>query len=136
MWYNVNKLGIRIRVCSAKNECLLIISELQSPKQFVIQECNYKFKGKVSIVLCFFDGSEHIITESKVEDLARLHANFAQFPATEFLYPKIYALTECVFIEGCYCSDCDPSEIKVCIAICTYKREEYVLKNIDFVNIA
>lgn len=90
-----------------------------------------KFKGKASIALCYFDGSEHIIAKSEAEDLAELHADFAQLSKTGFLYPKIQALSECVFIEGGYYSDCKSSEIKVSIAMCTYKREKFVLKNIE-----
>ncbi len=90
-----------------------------------------KFSGKARIALCFFDGAEHIIAEAEAEDFYELHADFEQLPETGFLYPKIFALTDCVFFEGCYYSDCEPSEIKVGIAMCTYKREKYVLKNIE-----
>ena len=90
-----------------------------------------KFKGKARIALCFFDGAEHIVAESEAEAFAELHADFERLPKIGFLYPKIFALTDCIFIEGCYSSDCEPSEIKVCIAMCTYKREKYVLKNIE-----
>lgn len=90
-----------------------------------------KFKGKAKAALCFFDGTEHIITEYTTEDRADLYVDFAQLPLMGFLYPKIVALTDFAFIEGGYYSDCEPSEIKVCIAICTYRRENFVLKNIE-----
>lgn len=90
-----------------------------------------KFSGKARIALCFFDGAEHIIAEAEAEDFYKLHVDFSQLPETGFLYPKIFALTDCGFIEGCYYSDCGSSEIKVGIAMCTYKREKYVLKNIE-----
>lgn len=90
-----------------------------------------KFKGKARISLCFFDGSEHIITESEAEDFAELHTDFKELSEIGFLYPKMFAVTDCVFIEGSYYSNCEPLEIKVSVAICTYKREQFVLKNIE-----
>lgn len=90
-----------------------------------------KFNGKAKIALCVFDGTEHIITEVEADSRAELHADFARLPETGFLYPKILSVTDCVFIEGGYYSDCETSEIKVCIAICTYKREQFALKNIE-----
>ncbi len=89
-----------------------------------------KFKGRVSIALCYFDGEEHIIFQKEAESFAELHTDLSWLPERGFLYPKIIAITDCVFIEGGYYSECEPSKIKASIAICTYKREQFALKNI------
>lgn len=91
--------------------------------------CN--FNGKASVALCCFDGTEHIIAKVEADSHVRLSVNFAQLPESGFLYPKILALTDCVFIEGGYYSDCEAAKIKVAAAICTYRREKFILKNIE-----
>lgn len=90
-----------------------------------------KFNGKARIALCYFNGEERVISETEAESFAELFADFAELPETGFIYPKIFALTDFVFVEGGYYSDCEPSEMKVCIAMCTYKREKIALKNIE-----
>lgn len=88
-----------------------------------------KFSGRAKVELCVFDGTEHIICGGEFSDQAALSVDFSTLPKHGFLYPKITALAQCTFLHGEYNADCRAQEISCCIAICTYKRESYVLKN-------
>lgn len=89
-----------------------------------------EFSGSARIELCVFDGQEHIISSGEYNKTADIPFSLSALPEFGFLYPKITALTECELRSGEYISDCEPMAISCCIAICTYKRENYVLKNI------
>lgn len=90
-----------------------------------------EIKGKALVSLCVFDGEEKVILETEAENAVELFVNLSDLPSNGFLYPRITALTDCEFVQGEYCAECEPDEINVCIAICTYRREQYVLKNIE-----
>ena len=90
-----------------------------------------KIKGKALVSLCVFDGEEKVILEAEAFNAAELSVNFSCLPMNGFLYPKIKAITDCEFLQGEYRAECKPNNINVCIAICTYRREQYVLKNIE-----
>lgn len=90
-----------------------------------------KFNGKAEVALCVFDGEEKIICKTQGENFAELSVDFSALPPFGFLYPKVTAITACEFIGGDYRAEYEPDGINVCAAICTYKREEYVLKNIE-----
>lgn len=97
-----------------------------------------RLSGKARVDLCVFDGTEKIISSIVGENELQIVTDFSQLPGKGILYPKITAVSKCEFIEGEYSSPCNPDCINVCIAICTYKREDYVtnniklLKNADF----
>lgn len=88
-----------------------------------------KFSSRAKVELCVFDGTEHIICGGEFSERATLSVDFSGLPKHGFLYPKITALAQCAFLHGEYSADCMAQEISCCIAICTYKRENYVLKN-------
>ncbi len=98
----------------------------------IVNEVNFscRFNGKALIQLCIFDGAEHIIAQAKNDQFISLNTALDKLPENGFLYPKITALTDCVFTGGEYSSECSPANISCCIAICTFKREHFVLKNI------
>lgn len=89
------------------------------------------FKGKAIVQLCVFDGNERVIKETEGENSAGLCVDFSDLPKNGFLYPKITAVTDSEFLSGEYFSECEPKKINACIAICTFKREKYVMKNIE-----
>lgn len=95
----------------------------------VIFSC--RFTGKAKVQMCLYDGAEHIISQAECEGTAELCLDIRALPERGFVYPKITALSDCVFLEGEYSSDSVPSDINVCIAICTFKREQYVTNNIE-----
>ena len=90
-----------------------------------------KVNGRARLSLCVFDGCEKIISNCDFDGETSLTAKLSELPENGFLYPKLTALADCTFINGEYLSDAMPANINVCAAICTYKREEYVLKNIE-----
>jgi GT2 family glycosyltransferase len=91
--------------------------------------CN--ISGSARLSLCVFDGSERVICETICEGKCFISAEFLQLPENGFLYPKITASSNCEFLGGEYSAECEPEKISCCIAICTFKREQYVLKNIE-----
>ncbi len=95
-----------------------------------------KIDGKAQLQFCVFNGTEQILCETEGEDSLSLSLSLADLPKAGFVYPKITALTPCRFLCGEYSSQCQASEISACIAICTYKREEYVLNNIELLKSA
>lgn len=90
-----------------------------------------KFSGKAWVELCVFDGQENIICGGEFSESAELSVQFSDLLGKGFLYPKITALTDFMFLNGEYISDCQTQNISCCIAICTYRRESYVMKNIS-----
>ncbi len=90
-----------------------------------------EIKGKALISMIVFDGEKKNILEIEAEETAELTVDFSALPQNGFIFPKITAITDCEFVRGEYRSECKPYNINVCIAICTYKREQYVLKNIE-----
>lgn len=92
-----------------------------------------RIKGRVLLQLCVYDGIEKIVSSEIFENgIAELSIDLLSLPEKGYLYPKITALTdECEFISGEYAADCCSKEIKACVAICTFKREKYVMHNIS-----
>ncbi len=89
------------------------------------------FSGRATVRLCVYDGEEHIICEREAENSVEITIPFEELPQNGFLYPKFIALTDCEIYNGGYYSDCKSSEINVCIGICTFKREDYVKRNLE-----
>jgi len=88
-----------------------------------------RLNGTARVQLCVFDGEEHVVSKNEGEGAISLSVRLSDLPENGFLYPKITAITDCVFIGGEYSSECVPKKIHCCIAICTFKRERFVLKN-------
>ena len=90
------------------------------------------FEGRAVVRLCVYDGErEAVLCEKESDGEAVLTADFSGLPALGFLYVRITAVTDCVFLGGDYSAEAPPKEINACIVICTYKRERYVLRNIE-----
>ena len=87
--------------------------------------------GEALVQLCVFDGCEHIIDAANGKGNISVSAKLSALPQNGFIYPKITALSECEIISGNYSSECSYRDINVCIACCTFKREKYILKNIE-----
>lgn len=88
-----------------------------------------RFGGTARLELCVFDGAEHIICGDEFSGAAELSADLYTLPENGFLYPKITAITDVAFESGEYRAECAPADISCCIAICTYKRESFVIRN-------
>lgn len=88
-----------------------------------------RFSGTARVELRLFDGDEHTLCGGEFSGAAELSADITPLPKNGFIYPKITAVTDVVFECGEYGADCLPAEISCCIAICTYKRESFVMRN-------
>ncbi len=88
-----------------------------------------RLTGRARVELCVFDGGEHIVCGGVFSESASLSAAFSELPEKGYLYPKITAVTEVGFLSGEYSAECCAESISCCIAICTYKRERFVLDN-------
>ncbi len=89
------------------------------------------FKGCAVVQLCVFNGEEKVVFQCEAENHAKLTIQFSQLPEKGFLYPKFIAKGDFQLLNGGYYSDCETREVNCCIAICTFKREQFVLRNIE-----
>lgn len=87
--------------------------------------------GQAMVQLCFFDGEEHIICSAQGNGTISLSVELSKLPENGFLYPILTALSDCTVIGGEYSAECGGRDVSVCIAFCTFKREKYILKNIE-----
>lgn len=83
--------------------------------------------GGITIRLIVFDGKE---TFCAAEGAAP-EISLSELPENGFLYAEITAQEDCRILGGGYFSQTDARDISVCIAICTFRREQYVLRNIE-----
>ncbi len=90
-----------------------------------------RFSGRAMVQLCVFDGAEHIVAECEAENRVEITADFSDLPQKGFMYAKFVAASEFELYDCGYYSECDYRNVNVCIGICTYKREEYVVKNLE-----
>jgi GT2 family glycosyltransferase len=91
--------------------------------------------GTARLSLCTYDGkSEKIITQKTDTGCTFLEAELDSLPENTILYPVIEAECDLSFLGGEYSLDAPYNKVSVAIAICTYKRESAVLKNIKVLN--
>ena len=93
------------------------------------------FKGEISgcatVSLRVYDGScERIVAESFAEGEFTLHAELSALPERAILYPVIVAVGDACFIRGEYTADAVSADISCAVAFCTFKREEYLRRNV------
>lgn len=91
-------------------------------------------RGEAEVRLMCFDG-ENDYCIIKGDGKTPLFAELCKLPQNGILYFEVTAIGECTISGGSYSSDCTADNIDVCIAICTYKRENYVLRNIKQLNL-
>ena len=95
-------------------------------------KCTVIFSGSILLQMCCFDGKDNIITEVKSDNgKAEFFCDFKELPECGYIFPKITALENSEIIDICYSSDVISDELNCCIAICTFKREQYVMRNIQ-----
>lgn len=95
----------------------------------------FELEGSALAELCLFDGSVKVVASVAAHAEGRKKFRFScditELPEKGFLFVRITAdKTGCTF-WGCdirteHCG----ADINLCVAVCTYKREEYVKKNI------
>ncbi len=94
-----------------------------------------EIQGEATLELCHYDGKDTVIKKAQINNNAELEIDITTLPEKGFIYPKITAITPCKFIGGYYKTEnASQNETSMAIAICTYKRENYVLNNIKKLN--
>ena len=98
-------------------------------------EFEVEFCGEIVASWCVFDGEEQVLCEKigKSERKTSLifSTDFTYLPQNGILYLKIKAKKESEILSGSYCTKCEFEPIKCSVVICTYRRESFVLKNIE-----
>lgn len=98
-------------------------------------EFEVEFCGEVVASWCVFDGEERILCKKRGKSERKtsliFSANFKDLPQNGILYLKIEAKKESEILGGSYCAKCEFEPIKCSVVICTYRRESFVLKNIE-----
>ena len=94
------------------------------------------FQGEISgcanISLRTYDGAcERVVSEIFAEGKFSLRADFSCLPENAFLYPVIIAVGDACFLRGEYVAEAMPEDISCAVAFCTFKREEYLRKNLQ-----
>ena len=94
-----------------------------------------KILGKGHVKLCVI-GSCPETTVAEVYSTGDfcVSVQFASLPEGAFLYPVIEAEGNAVFLFGEYSSEVEGEQISAAIAICTYKREEYLFRNLSILS--
>ena len=89
--------------------------------------------GEARVALCTFDGKEEAIIDEKLctGGTVMLSASLSALPELGILYPVIMPVTEVFIRDGEYSADVVGDEVNLAIAICTYRREDAVLHNLD-----
>ena len=95
-------------------------------------EFTLSFNGSITLSLYVYDGEEHIISQaSSANGTLSVQVQLSALPTDGFLYPVITAEEPTEIYGGSYSANCTPHDINVCAAICTFRREKYVLNNIE-----
>ncbi len=88
-------------------------------------------KGGGRVKLCTYNESgERTVAEVDSDGEFCLGAAFDSLPERAILYPVVEASSDTVFLGGEYCADVAGDDVSAAIAICTYKREEYLFRNL------
>ena len=91
-----------------------------------------RISGTAKAMLCCFDGeSENVVAEADTEGFFSLRAEFSALPKKGILYPVIEAKSDAEFLGGEYSADIMKNKVSMAIAFCTFRREEYLKKNIE-----
>lgn len=94
-------------------------------------ELRVKVSGKSNVSLCVFDGKAQVISSVQTDEdgMAVLKTELSELPEQGFMYASIAALTDCEVESAEYHTEAEPDDIHTAAVICTYKREEYAIRN-------
>ena len=77
-------------------------------------------------------GKNVLLSHCAAEDGCTLPFDFSAEPSASRFWLRLEALGEgCRFTGGRYQADVSPAPVRLAIVICTYRREEYVLRNLS-----
>lgn len=93
---------------------------------------NVGMKGCAEICLCVYDGTgEKTAAAVRASGHCALSVDLSELPDSGFLYARVNAETDCTLLYAEYVTEELPDDISVCVAICTYHREDFVKKNTE-----
>lgn len=91
-----------------------------------------RLRGEAVLRLLCFDGERiNVVSQCEGGSELCLTAMLSDLPEKGILYPEINAKTDAEILGGEYTAECSPDNINVCAAICTFKREQYVTRNLE-----
>ena len=91
--------------------------------------------GKAHVRLSTYDGeTERTVEETDADGACVLTAHLSALPPSAILYPVIEATEDTVLHGGEYFAEAKGSAPDVAIAICTYRREEYLRNNLKILD--
>lgn len=91
---------------------------------------NIDGSGTAQIFRYISDNERELIAEKQVSGYDELTFDITNIPDKGFLYFSFTAHSDCTLIGGSWTSNVQKRNIKLGIVICTYKREEYLRRNI------
>ena len=94
-----------------------------------------KIEGEAEIMLSTYDGTEErVVKRGQFTGDFSLSVNLDELPEKAFLYPVINAKRNTTLICASYDAEAEENDCSFAIAICTYKREEYVKRNLEILS--
>ena len=99
-------------------------------------ELRVKVNGQAKASLCLFDGSEHVLSSKNTNENgeAVLYTDFESLSEEGFLYASVTAKTDCEILAAEYHTDACPAELHTAVVICTYRREDFVRRNLKLLS--
>lgn len=89
-----------------------------------------RIQGRALMSLMTFSGEK--VCEAEIDGSGSVSADLRLLPADSILYVSLKALSDTVvFLGGEYSAPVTAGDISCCVGICTYKREKYLMKNIQ-----
>ncbi|MGN1043139.1 MAG: hypothetical protein ACI4SK_06630 [Christensenellales bacterium] len=139
---NVSLERGRLRLADGAKVSFDAFFNLFSYSKFVrfgdIKEIITKFdltgRFSIKLFLCDTDGNERLIEEKTVSDKAELFTDISSLGGEGFFYAELTAIGEGTINKGCYYTKEQGKNLKICIAICTYRREEFAVNNVKKLN--
>ena len=101
----------------------------------VLRSVSYaaRVSAEVEMLLKTYDGvEEKTVASSQGAGDVKVTVDITELPEGAFLYAEIIAKEDVEFISGGWYADVTPVERpRIAIGFCTYKREEYILNNLE-----
>lgn len=87
-------------------------------------------KGIARIFRYISGGKNELVIQKQVCGEDTLAFDISSIPDKGFLYLSFTANGDCALLGGSWNGDAEPRKVKIGIVICTYKREEYLKRNV------
>lgn len=88
-------------------------------------------RGEISLHRYISDGETEVIASEIYDGAALLEADISDLADEGFLFIRLKATSDTVISGGRYLSDVTPHNVKIGAVICTFRREEFVKRNVN-----